>query len=139
MKKLALMMLVASSLVAAPVKWEHDLEAAKARARAEHKLIFCDLWTGWCGWCIKLQKDTFPSPEAKEVLDKMVAVSIMTQDRAGTPTADSGLERSYKVTGFPTLLVLDAEGRELERQPGYLPPTQFREWLTGVLRKHDKR
>ena len=139
MKKIALMMLVASALTAAPVKWEHDLEAAKVRAKAEHKLIFCDLWTGWCGWCLKLQKDTFPSPEAEEALAKFVPVSIMTQDKKGEPTAHKHLEAEYKVEGFPTLLILDAQGKTVSVQPGYLQPKPFQAWLNGVAAEHKKK
>ena len=139
MKKLALMMLVASSLVAAPVKWEHDLEAAKARARAEHKLIFCDLWTGWCGWCIKLQKDTFPSPEAEAALARFVPVSIQTQTRTGEGTEHKHLEADYRVEAFPTLLILDADGKKVADHAGFLPPKPFGDWLNGVAAEHKKK
>jgi len=133
MKTFAVMMLVAGSLVAGPVKWENNLEAAQARARAEHKLIFCDLWTGWCGWCIKLQKDTFPSREGEEALSKVVALSVQTQTRAGEPTPYKHLEARYRVEAFPTLLILDAEGHEVARHAGYFPPREFKEWVNGVV------
>ena len=89
MKMFGIVLLVASSLAAASpeVKWEHSLDAAMTRAKAEHKVIFVDLWTGWCGWCIKLQKETFPSEEAKAALGKVVAVSLKTQEADGKPTA----------------------------------------------------
>lgn len=133
MKILAMLLLVATTLTAASpdVKWESSLEAAKVRAKAEHKVIFVDLWTGWCGWCIKLQKETFPSEEAKAALAKVVAVSIKTQEVDGKPTAFASLEKTYKVEGYPTLLVLDETGREIARQPGYLPPGPFASWVNS--------
>ena len=135
MKSIAvvMMMLVAGSLVAGPVRWESSLEAAQARARAEHKLIFCDLWTGWCGWCLKLQRDTFPSPEGTEALSRVVAVSLQTQTRSGDPTPYKQLEARYRVDAFPTLLILDAEGREVARHAGYFPPREFKAWVDGVV------
>jgi thioredoxin-related protein len=131
MKTLATLLLAASALAAAPaeVKWETSLPAAQARARAEHKVILLDVWTGWCGWCIKLQKETFPSPEAQAALAKVVPLSIKTQEVNGSPTKDNGFERTYKVQGYPTLLILDAGGREIARQPGYLPPKPFANWV----------
>jgi len=133
MKSFAVMMLVAGSLVAGPVRWESSLDAARLRAKVEHKLIFCDLWTGWCGWCIKLQKDTFPSPEGEEALAKVVAVSLQTQTRTGEATPFKSLEARYQVEAFPTLLILDAEGREVARHAGYFPPREFKAWLEGVV------
>ena len=132
MKKVALLMLVASALTAAvpEVKWETSLAAAQSRAKAEHKVIFMDVWTAWCGWCIKLQRETFPSKEAQAALAKVVPLRIMTQERDGTPTKDAYLEKQFKVDGYPTLLILDAEGREVSRQPGYLPPQPFATWVS---------
>jgi thioredoxin-related protein len=31
--------------------------------------------------------------------------------------------------GYPTLLILDANGRKIARQPGFLPPSQVASWL----------
>jgi thioredoxin-related protein len=149
MKKFAVMMLVAGSLVAqsvkekvephkakavaGPVQWETDPAKAMARAKAEHKLIFCDLWTEWCGWCIKLQKDTFPSAEAQEALGKVVALSVKTELRNSTPTEFKYMEARYQVEGYPTLLILDAEGKEVARHAGYFPPKEFKAWVNGVV------
>jgi thiol:disulfide interchange protein len=136
MKTLAMLLMVATTLSAQPaVKWETSLDAAKKRAKAEHKLIFMDVWTEWCGWCIKLQKDTFPSPEAQAALGKMVPLSIKTQLRNGTPTPDQGIEVQFKVDAYPMLIILDADGREVERKAGFLQPKPFGDWLQGVARK----
>jgi thioredoxin-related protein len=131
MKTFATLILAAGTLAAAPagVKWETSLQAAQARAKAENKVILLDVWTGWCGWCIKLQKDTFPSPEAQSALAKVVPLSIKTQEVNGSPTQDNHFEKDYRVEGYPTLLILDANGKEIARQPGYLPPKPFAQWV----------
>ena len=128
MKMFGIVLLVASSLAAASpeVKWEHSLDAAMTRAKAEHKVIFVDLWTGWCGWCIKLQKETFPSEEAKAALGKVVAVSLKTQEADGKPTAFASLEKTYKVDGYPTLLILDEKGREIAHNSPLTAPIELR-------------
>ncbi len=131
MKILGILFLVAVSLTASTpeVKWETSLEAAQNRAKVEHKVIFMDVWTAWCGWCIKLQKETFPSKEAQAALAKVVPLRIMTQELNGSPTKDNYIEKKYHVDGYPTLLILDASGKEIARQPGYLPPQQFAGWV----------
>jgi thioredoxin-related protein len=133
MKTFAILLLAASSLTAG-VQWETSLPAAQRRARAENKLIFLDVSTGWCYWCKKLQKDTFPSPEAEGALAKVVALSIVTQDDKYQPTKDNFIEAKYKIDGYPTLLILDADGKEVARSPGYMPPRQFAAWIAAAVK-----
>ena len=134
MMRKAILFLLAGSLFAAEpgVKWETSLEAAQARARAEHKLILMDVWTEWCGWCIKLQKDTFPTPVAQAALAKVVPLSLKTQLAHGEPTAQAYIEKQYQVDGFPALIMLDADGKVVARQPGYMPGQPFADWVNKV-------
>ena len=45
-------------------EWLTELPAAQAKAAAENKAILVD-FTGsdWCGWCIRLRKNVFDTPE----------------------------------------------------------------------------
>jgi len=128
-KMRALAVLILAALPLAAQTWEHDLASAQRRAKAEHKLIFADVWTEWCGWCIKLQKDVFPSPEGKAALAGVVPVSLKTQLKNGSPTELKSLENRFQVEGFPTLLILDADGKVVRRHSGYLPPREFSQWI----------
>lgn len=133
MKALVALLLVGSSLMAqGGVKWETDLASAQKRAKAEHKVIFMDVWTEWCGWCIKLQKDTFPTPEAQAALAKVVPLSVKTQLRRGEPTENKFIEEKYGVDAYPMLIMLDADGKELARQAGFLQPQPFAAWVNKV-------
>src|SRR4026208_468233 len=60
---------------AAEGKWINDVPAAKATAKKESKLVMMD-FTGsdWCGWCIKLDKEVFSTPEFKEYAAKNVVL-----------------------------------------------------------------
>jgi thioredoxin-related protein len=65
----------------------------------------------------------------------VVPLSIETQDEKYKPTKDNYIEQQYKVDGYPTLLILNADGKEVARQPGYLPPREFAAWVTSVVKK----
>ena len=43
------------------------------------------------------------------------------------------LSARYSVEGLPTILVLDADGREIGRIPGYMPPTGFLERIQELI------
>ncbi len=132
MKALAALFLIAAPMFAAgPVKWEHDYQSALKRAKAEKKVIFMDLWTEWCGPCLHLQKTVFPSAEAQAALAKVVPFSSLVQKRDGTPVAEgTKLAETFKLNAFPTLVILDADGKELRRQVGaFRTGAEFATWL----------
>jgi len=134
MKPFAALVLVAASLSAqGAVKWEHDYQSALKRAKAENKLIFMDLWTEWCGPCLRLQKDVFPTAAAQAALAKVVPYSALVQKRDGTPVAEgTRLADEFKLNAFPTMVILDANGKEVRRQVGaFRSGAEFAAWLNA--------
>ncbi|HJU84562.1 MAG TPA: thioredoxin fold domain-containing protein [Holophagaceae bacterium] len=133
MKKILAALLIAAPLVAqAPVKWEENLDAALVRAKAEHKAVFLDLWAEWCGPCQKLKKDTFPSAQGAAALAKVVATSVMVETRDRTPNPHGmALAERFQLEAFPTLLMVDENGKELRRHVGYLAPAEFARFVEG--------
>jgi protein disulfide-isomerase len=124
---------------AAESNWLTDLPKAEAQAKAENKIILID-FTGsdWCGWCIKFKKDVLDTPEFKEYAAKnLVLVELDFPSKKAQSDelkkANKALEEKYKVDGFPTLVVLDKDGKEIGRQVGYSKggPKAFIEKLEG--------
>jgi thioredoxin-related protein len=108
--------------------WMTDFEAAKKKAAAENKDLLVD-FTGsdWCGWCIKLNKEVFShDPFKKGVADKFVLVELdfprkpenASKQSAELKKQNSDLQAKFEVKGFPTILLLDAQGRPFA-QTGY--------------------
>lgn len=98
-----------------------SLEEALEQAKKQDKLVFIDFWTTWCGWCKKLDHDTYTDPKVIAALNEhYVCLSIDAESKLGAPIA-----RRYSVNGYPTLLFLTTDGLVRERVAGYKPPEKF--------------
>lgn len=114
---------------AAGVAWQPDLEAAMARAGSERKLVMVDFYTDWCTWCRRLDETTFADGDVQRALGNVVAVRL-NAEKDGRDQA-----RTLGVEGYPTIVFLDAGGKEVGRIPGYLPPKPFLDELQTILRR----
>ncbi len=101
--------------------WTDDFEAAKARAGKEGKDLLLD-FTGsdWCGWCIKLHEEVFDTAKFKaEAPGKFVLVELdFPQQKELTrrvKAQNDALQRQFHIQGFPTILLLDSQGRVYAR------------------------
>lgn len=116
---------LAGRLQAAEPTWLTDLATAKTRAAAEKKHILIN-FTGsdWCGFCIKLHREVFSKPEfADYARQHLVLVELDFPRRKEQPEELKAANRKwrdhYKVTGFPTLILLDHRGQEVGKMVGY--------------------
>ena len=126
MKKLALCLLTCFAVLqlkAAEV-WTTDVPKAQAEARADKKLVMLD-FTGsdWCGWCIKLHKEVFDTPEFAEYAKKNLVLVEVDFPHKKQPTAlkktNAALQAKYQVEGYPTIIVLNGDGKKVG-QLGYM-------------------
>ena len=120
--------------------WGDNYQQALATAAKENKKVLLD-FTGsdWCGWCIKLKKETFDQPQFKEFADKnLVLVEVdFPQGQSLSPEVkkqNDALQQQFHVEGFPTIVLLDAQGKILKQNSGYLPggPKAMIEWLNSA-------
>lgn len=134
---------LAAGVAAAELVWLTDLDKAQAQAKAENKLVFIN-FTGsdWCGWCMKLKKEVFDTPEfADYAKTNLVLVEVdFPRRKAQSPElkkANAALQKKYGVRGFPTLIVLDGQGHKLWQQVGYMSggPKAWIAQLEGLKRK----
>ena len=105
---------------------EQDLEGALAKAKVERKLVLVDIYADWCAQCKELDEKTWPDASVKQWIAQN-AVSI----RIDTDARRKDLAIKLQIRSYPTVLLLDADGRELRRILGYQKPETMRSWLEG--------
>ncbi len=125
--------------------WGEDFEAAKAAAAKDKKPILVD-FTGsdWCGWCIKLDKEVFAKKEFKDYAkDNLILLSLdfphEKKQSSKLKKQNEELSKKFGVKGFPTVLILDAEGKKIG-ETGYQEggPAKYVEHLKDLLAKAKK-
>ena len=101
--------------------WELNFEQAQARAKAENKPMLLD-FTGsdWCGWCIRLDKEVFSQPEFKAYAAESLVLVELDFPRGKEQSAEikaqnKALAKKYSIRGYPTIVLLTAEGELIER------------------------
>lgn len=127
MGKLYSALILAALVVAsrAELSWQTNFEAAKQQAKKEDKVLLMD-FTGsdWCGFCIRLKKAVWDKPEFAKFAEKnLVLVELDFPHNKKLPAdlkkQNDALQDKYHIEGFPTVVVLDGDGKELGRMEGY--------------------
>ncbi len=132
-----------TSAAAAEAKWGTDYKASLAQAKREGKFVLADFsGSDWCGWCKKLDKEVFSKKQFVKWAGENVVLLVVDFPRATPQDAtvaaqNKELLEKYKVTGFPTVLFLDGEGK-IVAQAGYMAGGA-KAWIAAVEKSLPKR
>lgn len=91
-----------------------------AEAKKTDKVIFIDFWTTWCGYCKKLDRETFSDDAVAGEMKKALCFSVDAESEMGRPLA-----KQFGVGGFPALVWLDPDGERRDLISGFLPAEGF--------------
>jgi protein disulfide-isomerase len=124
---------IAGPLARGESGWLTDYKKAQQEAKAGNKILLLD-FTGsdWCGWCKKFDKEVLLQPQFKDFARDNLVVVEVDFPRAKPQSLElkrqnRELAQQYDIVGFPTIVVLSADGQKLWRYDGYFPdgPTAF--------------
>ena len=122
--------------------WLTDVDAGIAKAKETKKAVMVE-FTGsdWCPPCIMMGKEVFGKEDfVKKASEKyvLVKIDIPKKDPELTKKNEPVMEK-YKVQGVPTVVLLDAEGKEFDRFTAskYRTVETFIEQLNKSLEKKD--
>ena len=121
---LTLGLFCAVSVYAESPSWGTDYKKAQEEAKASNKLVLLN-FTGsdWCGYCIQMDRAILSQPQFKDYANKnLVLVELDFPRRKAQPPAtrkqNEELAERYEIEGFPTVIVLNGEGKTVWRFEG---------------------
>jgi thioredoxin-related protein len=125
---------VKAAVATEAIKWM-SIEEALEKSKTEKRKIFVDVYTGWCGWCKKMDSSTFTDPTVVKYLnEKYYAVKFDAEQQKDI--AYKGQTYKFKKTGeggyhelaalwlnnrlsYPSFVFLDEDQNLIQGLAGY--------------------
>ena len=150
MKKILIiaLLLVGTTINAQEINWL-SFEDAVAAQKENPKKIIMDAYTAWCGWCKKMDKETFKNKDIVNYINEhFYAVKFDAEGNDEInfkgneftnpnydPSKSKGrnsshqLSQYFSIRSFPTIVYLDEDANLISPIPGYKTPQQLELFL----------
>jgi len=107
-----------------PFPWTHNFDEATSRAKTANLGVFIDFETTWCGPCKSMDDWIWTDSEVAGLLNSGYIGVKLDGD------IEKALVERFNVTGYPTMIMLDATGKEVRRAVGYQSSKEIIGFLT---------
>lgn len=120
----------------------HTFNDGLVQAKLYNKKVLIDVYTDWCGWCKRMDSQTYSDSRLSEYLDaKYVAIkldaesnrTLVYQDRQYT---EAELAAAFGINGYPSTIFLSNRGDPITIYPGYADAQQFLDILSYIGEDH---
>lgn len=102
----------------AAIEWKGAMDAALADAGAHSRPILLDFYTDWCVWCKALDESTYTDSAFVRFSKRFTCAKVNAE-------VDTVSAERYRVRSYPTVLLLRADGTEIDRVVGYYRAPEF--------------
>lgn len=100
------------------IVWITDYDRAVRQAGGSNKHIIVEFYTDWCEWCRKMEDSTFRDPQVVAMQERYLFARINAELDTATATR-------FRIGGYPTVILLEKSGNEVDRILGYVPTEEF--------------
>jgi thiol:disulfide interchange protein len=105
-----------------------DFSAALSRAKKENRLVMVDFYTDWCGYCKKLDKETYSDARVADALRDVISIRV-NAEKGGEAVAEQ-----YRVRGFPTVIFVSSSGEVVRKVEGYVEADEMLKIVNSLKR-----
>jgi len=138
---LSLVLFLSMSIVYAQkkrIEFEDNLswQQVKAKAKAENKFIFMDIFASWCGSCKWMDENVFDSEFVANFMnEKFVCVKMQTDSIRDAKCVESTakIQRDYNIKSLPTFIFFDPEAKVVHKFVGAVSDSTFVKLAASAL------
>jgi protein disulfide-isomerase len=118
--------LTATASAQSRISWLTDWRQARDLAQQQNRLVLLHFWSETCAPCKRLEQHVFIQPTVANAMSSGYIPVKINVDR------EPQLAKHYKVTSWPTDIIVDPTGRIIHRQISPSDPNQYIALLDGV-------
>lgn len=119
----------ATNLYGDEIAWRHDYNEALQEAQKTKRPLLVKVSATWCTYCTKMQHETLNQETVISEVEENFVPLALDADR------DQDLVRKFRVSTYPTTIVVAPDRTILRRMPGFQTQGQFMASLRGALQK----
>lgn len=115
------------------VNWQTDVEPALKTANESGKLVLLKFTADWCGYCKKMERETFTRPAVAATVNEEFVPVLVDADKY------QALVKHLKIRGLPAIMIVSPDMVILDRITGYQTEQKLLPMLRTTLAKHQPK
>lgn len=127
------------------IKWL-DFNTGYNLAQKKGKIMIVDVYTDWCGWCKKMDRDAYAIEEISKIINNDFIPVKFNPEIAGVVYEFEGKKyngeqlaaviSNYQISGYPTTIFLYPKEKKSDIVVGYKNAEQLKPILEEIKRKY---
>ncbi|MCS7280233.1 MAG: thioredoxin family protein [Desulfobacterota bacterium] len=113
--------------------YAQDYDSELSKAKKEDKPVILYFYSRYCPICDLMERNVILDKTVKKILDRDVVFVWVDGEKR------KDLVKAHGVWGFPTVLLLEPEGKRIAILPGYVHKEIFLKVLNYLKGKHYKK
>jgi thiol:disulfide interchange protein len=108
------------------IQWVNSFDEGLKMAKTRNCPLMVDFYAEWCGWCKKLDKETWTNNDVIQLAKKFICIKIDCDTDRQTPA-------KYGARSLPTILFMNPEGKVIHQVLGYRDPEDMIAEMSKVM------
>lgn len=130
-----------STASASSIDWK-TFDVARELSRKHGKPILLDVYTNWCTWCKKMDKEVYADSAISAIIrSNFIAVKLNAESGTnliyeGKQISEAQFAQFLGIRGYPTTVFFGTDGKPITIVPGFIPANDFSHILQFIGEGH---